>query len=79
MTNYDAPKLGTVARVTPSDLESWRTVRLSQLSADIGARLSRVCADLPDHEFTKLVRDIADVSLRFEERERPPELIARAD
>jgi hypothetical protein len=78
MTHHDVPRWGTTGS-EPSDLTSWRARRLTQLSADIGARLSRVCGHLPDDEFTKLVRDIADMSLRFEQRDNPPSLSARAD
>ena len=44
--------------------------RLEQLRTDISARLRRVCAHLPDHEFTALVADIAAVTAKYEERPR---------
>jgi hypothetical protein len=44
--------------------------RLEQLHSEIGARLKRVCAHLPADEFNTLVRQIATVTLRYEDR--PP-------
>jgi hypothetical protein len=41
-----------------------------QLHSEIGARLKRVCAHLPADEFNTLVRQIATVTLRYEDR--PP-------
>jgi len=53
--------------------------RLQALAADISARLRRVCAHLSDEEFSALVMDIAQVTLRYEEAQygsapapRPP-------
>jgi hypothetical protein len=46
-----------------------RATRVEQLTADIATRLRRVCAHLPEDEFAALIREIADVKLRYEERE----------
>lgn len=43
--------------------------RLEQLTGDIGTRLRRVCNHLSDAEFSALVLGIAQVTLRYEERE----------
>jgi len=44
---------------------------LQQHIADIAARLRRVCAQLPDEEFSALVLDIARVRMRHEQRVTP--------
>ena len=46
-----------------------RATRVEQLTADIAGRLRRVCAHLSEDQFATLVREIADVKLRYEERE----------
>jgi hypothetical protein len=51
--------------------------RLEKLTADIGARLQMVCSHLSDAEFAQLVRDIASVTLKFEEREHGVEIDAK--
>jgi hypothetical protein len=51
--------------------------RWEKLTADIGARLQIVCSHLSEAEFAQLVRDIAGVTLKFEERERGVEIDAK--
>ena len=48
--------------------------RLDQLRAHISARLRRVCTHLSDEQFAELVDDIADVTLKYDDRPRvsPP-------
>jgi hypothetical protein len=46
-----------------------RATRVEQITADIATRLRRVCAHLSEDQFAALVREIADVKLRYEERE----------
>jgi hypothetical protein len=46
-----------------------RARRLQQLTEDIGSRLRRVCSHLSAEQFAALIADIADVTLKFEERE----------
>ena len=49
--------------------------RLDQLRAEISARIRRVCGHLSEDQFDKLVRDIAAVTLKFDEnrpRTSPP-------
>lgn len=43
--------------------------RLNELIADITVRLRNACAHIPDDEFRQLVRDIAEMRLRFEVRD----------
>jgi hypothetical protein len=43
--------------------------RLNELVADISVRLRNACAHIPEAEFQQLVRDIAELRLRFEVRE----------
>jgi hypothetical protein len=43
----------------PTDVE--------RVTADIAARLRRVCAHLPDDEFAQLVLDVAQVRMRYDE------------
>ena len=43
---------------------------LDQLCAEISARIRRVCAHLSENQFEELVRDIAAVTLKYDE-ERP--------
>ena len=40
--------------------------RLAQLKAEISNRLRRLCSHLTVEQFDELVRDIADVTLRYE-------------
>jgi hypothetical protein len=46
------------------------TARAEELRSDIAARLRRVCSNLSDEQFAALVHEIADVKLRYEDRER---------
>ena len=48
--------------------------RAEQLRSDISARLRRVCTHLSDEQFAELVADIAEVTLKYEEKPRlsPP-------
>ena len=46
-----------------------RATRVEQITADIASRLRRVCAHLSEDQFAALVGEIADVKLRYEERE----------
>jgi hypothetical protein len=46
--------------------------RAEQIRADITARLGGVCAHWPEAEFDELVRAIADVTLRYEDRPLSP-------
>lgn len=46
--------------------------RVDQLRSEISDRLRRVCAHLSDEQFAELVRDIADVTLEYEERPPSP-------
>jgi hypothetical protein len=48
--------------------------RLDQLRAEISARIRRVCAHLSEDQFDELVRDIATVTLKYDEERRtsPP-------
>ena len=48
---------------------AWRVERFEELAGSLGVRLSRVCSHLPDDDFAELVREIAAMSLRFEERD----------
>ena len=43
---------------------------LDRLRAEISARIRRVCAHLSEDQFDELVRDIATVTLKYDE-ERP--------
>lgn len=47
---------------------SIEAARFAQLKANISNRLRRVCAHLTDEQFDELVRDVAEVTLRYEER-----------
>jgi len=44
------------------------TEREDHLRAEISARLQRVCSHLSEDQFAELVRDIADVTLKYEMR-----------
>ena len=44
-------------------------LRRAQLTANIGGRLRRVCGHLTEEQFAALVRDIVDVTMKFEQRE----------
>jgi hypothetical protein len=52
--------------VTPA-ADTQEAQRLQALTADISARLRKVCGDLSDQEFSDLVLDIAQVRLRYED------------
>ena len=47
--------------------EPWRQAELERLVADIAARLRKSCAHLSDDEFSKLVLDIAERRMRFDD------------
>ena len=51
--------------------DALETGELQRLTADIAARLHRVCSELPDEEFSALVLEIARVRMRYEERVTP--------
>ena len=55
--------------------------RLEQIRAHISPRLRRVCGHLSDEQFAELVDDIADVTLKYEEKPGlpPPVTNERAD
>ena len=59
-----------------SDVEAQE---LQRLTANISARLRKVCAHLPDDEFSELVVDIVRVRLRYEERAFGHSPMRRAD
>jgi len=44
----------------------WREVELRRLTADIAARLQKVCAHMPEDEFATLVADMARLRMRFD-------------
>jgi hypothetical protein len=61
----------------PTSHETARDVRLREIMADVGDRLRRVCAELPATEFAALVRQIAELKVKyddtsFESRARTP-------
>jgi hypothetical protein len=53
----------------PSDSLADRQVRLSMFVEDIGKRLRPACAHLAPDDFDRLVRDIAEMQLRFQDRD----------
>lgn len=44
--------------------------RAEHLRSEISARLRHVCSHLSDEQFAELVHDIADVTLKYEEKPR---------
>ena len=70
-SNPDRPG-ASVPPPTPAEREhvlAANTARFEEVSADIAARLRRVCSNLSDEQFSALVHEIADVKLRYEDRE----------
>src|SRR5687767_12357432 len=49
-----------------------RARRREELADGIAARLRGVCGHMPDDEFARLVQSIAEVTLKYEERELAP-------
>lgn len=47
--------------------EPWRQAERKRLVADIAARLRKACAHLTDDEFSKLVLEIAERRMRFDD------------
>lgn len=69
--NTDAATPRPQSPSPPSDAQHYPDVEareLQRLTADISARIRRVCAHMPDDEFAALVMDIARVRLRYEQR-----------
>ena len=64
-TTSPAATTPPVASDPCSEIEA---IELQRLTADISARLRRVCSHLPDNEFADLVLDIARVRMRYEQR-----------
>ena len=65
------PAPGVPAPNAKRELPSAGEAELQQHIADIAARLRRVCAQLPDEEFSALVLDMARVRMRYEQRVTP--------
>lgn len=70
-TPHSDPVRARTASATPADprhCPEVEALELKRLAADISARLRRVCAHLPEDEFSALVLDIARIRLRYEQR-----------
>ena len=67
------PVSSSLLQAAMGDAESEvRDARIALLKADISNRLRRVCTHLTAEQFDELVRDIAEVTLRYEGRLHTP-------
>ena len=70
--------------VTPLSTDAVRLARVQEVCADVSERLSMVCDNLSPEEFRALVRQIAEVTVKYEagaelraaRTETPPKLRA---
>lgn len=51
---------------TPLSTDAGRLARVGEVVADVTDRLRGVCASLPEHEFAALMRQIAEVTVKYE-------------
>lgn len=51
---------------TPLSTDAGRLARIGEVVADVTDRLRGVCATLPEHEFARLARQIAEVTVKYE-------------
>ena len=52
--------------ITPLSTDAGRLARVQEVIADLTARLRAVCDNLPSEEFQALVRQIAEVTVKYE-------------
>lgn len=52
--------------LTPLSTDAGRLARLKEVLADVSVRLRGVCASLSDDEFAALMRQIAEVTVKYE-------------
>jgi hypothetical protein len=51
---------------TPLSTDAGRLARVGEVIADVTGRLRGVCASLPEEEFAALMRQIAEVTVKYE-------------